>query len=289
MARLNVQGLARQDKQLMSGLKAPPGFTYVSCDLSSGEPTCTAHFSKDKNYYDATFGMVGKAPFYQGNLLKIDDVYLTSASFNPMTKDKMREAFNSRYGTLPFAEQWVIDKEIIKEDAGIKPVRKFNKPLTLGIGYMMGPKKLVTTSYDQGYIINFKDAKGFHEGYWTTYAGVWKLSKLLEAKYNKDKRLINPFGYPLFPDKPYKSLNYYIQSSVSGIVHIIRAKFKAVAPYAVFVTIIHDELIYLVPTHLLAAAKTAMKIVEDSLNRDLKWSVNIRIGWKPGQDMYTAH
>jgi len=289
MARLNVQGLARQDKRLMSALKAPLGYSYVSCDLGSGEPTCTAHFSKDRNYYDATFGMVGKAPFYDGKLLKIDDIYLTSASFSPMAADKMREAFNSRYGTLTFAEQWLTNKEVITKDAGIAPLRKFHKPLVLGIGYCMGPKKLVTTAYDNGYILGFKQAKTFHENYWTTYSAVWKLNKLLEAKYNRDKRLLNPFGYALYPDKPYKSFNYFIQSSVSGIMHVIRAKFAAITPYAQFITIIHDELIYLIPTEKLAEAKDRMKAVEVSLNNDLKWTVNIRIGWTPGKDMYEAH
>ena len=81
--KLNPQGLARKDRALLSAVLPSPGHTFVSCDLSSGEPTCTAHYSQDKNYHDATFGMVGIPPYYAKDVLKIDNLYLTVMSVSP--------------------------------------------------------------------------------------------------------------------------------------------------------------------------------------------------------------
>lgn len=286
MARLNVQALARKDKPLMSALVAPEGYAYVSCDLASGEPTCTSHFSQDKNYHDATFAMVGQAPYYKGDILKIDNLYFTVASVAPTGKDRTKELFHTTWNGKTFAEQWLEDSDVIKN--ADKPWYALHKVLTLGLGYMMGPRKLVATGYDAGHVVPFKIAKGFHEKYWQLFGDVWKLAKLLEAKYNRDGYLVNPFGYRLKPDKPYKALNYFIQSSVSGIMHVLCAKFFAIAPWAEFVTIIHDELIMLVKIVDLPRTREAMKQAEASLNADLKWRVNIRVGWKEGRDMYEA-
>ncbi len=286
MARLNVQGLARKDEALMRGLPAPPGFTYVSCDLSAGEPTVTSHFSQDKNYHDATFNMVGKKPYYDGDLLRIGSIYLMVASVSPIGKDKMRTIFNTTWRGVPFPEAYLENPDIVKD---AEPAwYAIHKVLSLGLSYSMGPRKLVTSAYDAGHVIKFPVAKEFYAKYWTTYPDVHKLGKLLEAKYKRDGYLVNPFGYRLKPNAPYKALNYFIQSSVSGIMHVLCAKFFAIAPWCRFVTIIHDELIMLVPTSRVAEAKLCMQQAEKSLNDNLKWRVNIRVGWAEGKDMYEA-
>ncbi len=285
-ARLNVQGLARKDERLMRGLPAPTGFTYVSCDLRAGEPTCTTHFSQDKNYYAATFGMVGKVPYYEGDVLQIGSIYPMVASVSPIGKDRMREIFNTKFNGVPFPEAFAQDPDLVKNtDPKFYAIHKI---LTLGLGYSMGPRKLVTSAYDAGHIIPFKIAKEFFNQYWSLFPGVAKLGKLLEAKYKRDGYLINPFGYRLLPDKSYKALNYFIQSTVSGIMHVLCAKFFALCPWAVFTTIIHDELIMLVPIGREAEAKELMRQAEDSLNEDLNWRVRMRVGWAEGKDMYEA-
>lgn len=75
MTKLNIQGLARGDKGLMSSMIPPPGHVFVSVDLAAGEPSVSAHYSQDRNYFDACFGMVGKEPYYDGDLLRCDDIH----------------------------------------------------------------------------------------------------------------------------------------------------------------------------------------------------------------------
>ena len=293
-ARLNVQGLSRRLRPLMTTLVARPGHTFVSVDLSSGEPTVTTHFSQDKYYFAATFGMVGKAPYYDAQgVLMIDDIYLMGMSVSPMGKDLMREVstrtFTAKDGKTPlsFAEKWLEDKEYIQKSV-LAVERPFHKILILGLGYSMGPKHMVEAAYKAGYELSLADAKAFFEAYWKLFSGVKTLGKSLQARFKRLGYLVNPFGYRLVPDKDYKALNYFIQSSVSGVMNVLCAKFFAIAPYARFVTIIHDELITEVPDDKLEEVRIAMDKAVDSLNNDLKWSVNIRTGWAVGKSLYEA-
>lgn len=273
-AKLNAQGLARTDTGLMTAMLPDPDCTFVSVDLASGEPTVTTHYSQDANYYDACFGMTGKTPYYCAEgYLKSDDIYLTAASFSPLGRDQVRAAFEESPYNLK-------DR--------LKRIRDLHKVLVLGIGYSMGPKKMVKSCYDKGFDITLKDAKQFYNAYWAWCPKVRELADSLEAKFKREGHLINDFGYRLIPDASYKSLNYWIQSSVSGIVNVLSAKFFAICPEASFVTVIHDELIFSIPTELLSHSKAAMDQAVASLNEDLNWTVKIRVGFKPGRNLYEA-
>lgn len=283
--RLNVQGMARRDSGIMSCILPDPGYIVCSSDAGSGEPTVTSHFSQDKNYYDATFGMVGKEPYYQGKLLKIDDIYLTTMSTSPIGEKKMLDAFNSTYSGTPFAHQWLIDPEKIKKE--LDRDRKAHKILALGLSYGMGPKKMVKQMYDNGYNITLKQARDFFRSYWTTFSGVRKFADALGQQVEQQGYIVNQFGYRLTPE-PHKAFNYFIQSSVSGLFHCYCAKIFSIAPWAKFVTVIHDELIAEVPLDRQDDFRNVIKQATDSLNEDLKWDVKLRFGCVMGDTWYSA-
>lgn len=284
----NVQGLARKERLLMEGLVPPPGCKFASVDLGAGEPSVTAHFSKDPNYYAACFGMVGKEPYYdESGILQIDDIYLMFASVSPLGKDTLRRAFEADWGGLTFAQQWVLDSEVIK--AKLKKTRALHKVLALAIAYGQAPRGMVNFAYDQGHSLKLNDAKTLYAAYWETlFPGVRNLGQALKNQFNTKGYLINPFGYRLVPETDYLALNYFIQSSVSGIMKVLEEKFYAITPEAKFVTCIHDEAIFSIPEHLVDEAKTNMQIAVESLNTDLGWSVKIRTGWAVGNNLYEA-
>ena len=265
-----------------------PDKIVVSADLSAGEPTCTSHFSKDKNYHAATFGMVGEEPYYENGILYIDDIYLMVMSVSPIGRQRMLEVFNSTFNGLTFQQQWKKDPEYIQKRV-LKEERPLHKILTLGLGYAMGPRKLVRSAFEKGYVLKEKVAKDFFRAYWDLFIDVKRLGDALENKFKKQGYLINPFGYRLIPEPSYKCLNYFIQSSVSGIMHVLCAKFFALCPFAEFLTVIHDEVLFEVPKDRLEDARRLFNQAVDSLNDDLKWSVKIRCGFKPGKDWYEAH
>ncbi len=286
MARLNVQGMSRRDVGLMSCILPREGNVVVSADLSAGEPSVSAHFSRDANYYAACFGMVGRAPYYEGDVLYIDDLYLMVASVSPIGKHMMRELFNTRFGSLSFSEQWLFNPDVIKDQ--IKEQRALHKILTLGLGYSMGPKKLVQSAYDKGHVLAPKVARDFFKSYWELFAGVRVLGDRLEQRFKRDGYLVNPFGYRLTPDPSYKALNYFIQSSVSGLINALCAKFFAICPYAEFITVVHDELVFEVPRDKQEEAKHLFYLAVESLNNDLNWTVKIRCGWVVGSNWFEA-
>jgi hypothetical protein len=288
-ARLNPQGLARKDAPLMSAIQPDPGQVFVSCDLSSGEPTCTSHYSQDKNYFDCTFGMVGRAPYYTPTgILKIDNIYLTTMSASPMGSKLMREVFNARYGGRAFAERWLEADFQDQIKAQLKKEYALHKIGALGLSYGMRPRKFQSVAYDAGYTITMQQAEAFYTTYWKLFAGVKAFSDKCAAAFKLRGCLINDFGYRLVPDKAPKAFNYFIQSSVSGILHVICADFFARAPFCTFLLVIHDEVIFSCPKERVEEARAAMKEAEEALNNMLKWRVRVRIGFKAGNNLYEA-
>ena len=255
------------------------GKTIVGIDLVAAEPSITANFSRDPNYRWATVDGVGRAPFYNGDgVLMIDDMYLQVMSVSPLGAEKMREAFAADWNGLSFAEQWVKDAEVIK--TALKKWRQVHKILCLALSYGMQPKKMVKSMYDAGHQITLQQAKDFYAAYWELYKGVAKFSKRLSRQLEIDGYIINPFGYRLTPE-PRLGFNYFIQSSVSGAIHVYTAKLFAAAPYAEFLTIIHDEILCEVPTEKVEEFRLATQRATDSLNDDLNWEVKIRTGFAP--------
>ncbi len=286
---LNVQAMSRREKRLMSGLIADEGKVIVSVDLKAGEPSVIAHFSKDPYYRQAVFGMIGKAPYYDNNnVLLIDDIYLMGMSVSPLGRDRLRDVFHTmKFEGRSFAEQWLINPEVITKNT-LKKDRELHKILILGIGYEMGPTKMVESCFEKGFDITMKDAKGFVKAWWGLMQGVDRLRQSQKHVLIRDKALVNFFGYRLVPDKDYKALNYIIQSSVNGIINALCIKFFDYCKKADFITIIHDEILFSCKQEELEEVKGKFKECLDSLNTDLNWSIPITTGWAVGKDWYEA-
>lgn len=286
VARLNVQGLARRDRRLMECILPESGFRTVSIDLGSGEPTVTSHYSQDPMYRYACFDGVGKTPYYKNGVLMISDLYLKVMSVSPVGREKMADAFkNARFEGRTFAEQWLLNDEVVK--SYFKKERQLHKMLALALGYGMGPTKMIKQAFDNGYIMDMKTARAFYQAYWELFAGVRALADRLARQIKSKGFIVNEFGYRMTPP-PHKGFNYLIQSTVSGIMHAFVAKLMAIAPYARFSTIIHDELVADVPECKVLEFRKAKEEATDSLNRDLGWTVAIRTGFAVGQNWYEA-
>lgn len=285
MARLNVQGLARRSPELVGCILPRPASKVVSMDLSAGEPTVTAHFSRDPNYLHATFEGVGKEPYWKNGVLLIDDIYLMTMSVSPIGRAAMEEAWRDSYDGLSFAKAWALSPDLVK--SRLKKLREIHKMLALALGYGMGPTKMVKQCYDKGFNLALITAKDFYGNYWDLFAGIRRLAKTLQKRLKKDGYIINPFGYRLTPNA-FKALNYFIQSTVSGIMHVFNLKLFTVAHYAEFISVIHDETLADCPIVNLEEFKRHKEEATASLNAELKWSVDIRTGWAIGDNWYEA-
>lgn len=285
MARLNVQGLSRKSESLMKCIISRPGYTLIGSDGVSFEPTVSAHYSRDINYRLATVDMVGKSPYYQKDMLVIDDIYLMVASVFPKFAKQVRDCFNSDFNGHSFSEQWLLDKEVITKGA-LKNIRNMSKVCCLGISYSMGAKKLVLTGQQNGFDISEKDAKQFIKLYWETFPRLKLLGEKLAEQYALRGYLQNEFGYVLYPSAPYKCLNSIIQSTVSGLISALCQVFFSSCSDAIFMFVWHDEIIFEVPDDKLTEVKARYFECIDHINRQLGWSVPIRFNWTEGKTLY---
>jgi hypothetical protein len=284
-ARLNVQGLARQDKGLMTCIIPDPDTVFISIDMTAGEPSVTTHLTRDKMYYYANFGGIGKVPTYKNGVLLIDDIYLMYASVAPIFAEEVKKAFNEKYDGLSFSEQWLKDPEVIK--ARLKRVRKNAKWQALGFAYGLGYKKLKIQAYDQGFNMDEDQCLACYKAYWQLFKGIKEYQNILSQAMEERGWLENPFGFR-YTCPPHTAFNYQIQSSVSSILNWFTSELMERAPYAQFVTIIHDELVAQVPVNMTDEFFKAKEEVVRDINTQLKWSVDLRFGFAVGNNFYEA-
>ena len=267
---INLPALARRDEPFMACWRADPGYSFVSQDVVSLEPSVTAHFSKDKRYRWATVDGIGKAPYYDGTILMIDDVYLMTASQLPPTAHKIREAWDQG-----LFDKWISDPESVKK--ALKSPRNFAKVCALGLGYGMGAKKLQRTCEEAGVVISFKEAKVVKDTYWRLFSGLKTFAEVLEWRCKNDGFIVNPFWYRITPE-PHKAFNAYIQSSASGVLDLYCSILFDEAPWLSFVTIIHDEVVFQCPDDRIKDLPALTDKCTKSLNEALNWTVPIRFG-----------
>lgn len=287
---LNMLAAPRRDKGYMSCLKAPEGRVFISSDLSSGEPTILAEFSRDKTYAYLTVESRGKPPFWQEKQLMLDDLYLSLLSTFPMGKDVMRHLWEKEWPAGGFVDQWLKDPEIIK--ASVKKLRQLSKICCLGLGYGMGATKLMQTLFDNGFDITEKECCAIHRAYWKAFPGVRAFASAQAEKVeNSNGFLVNPFGYAMHCS-PHKALNYTIQSSLNYVINYYIERFLEEMPSALFVATIHDELIATIPMGSVEEAQEAQKraclLLNKHLHEQYGWIFDVSLGFAIGSNLYEA-
>lgn len=280
---LNVQGLARNDIGLMGAILPKPGNVFVGIDIISGEPSITCHLTHDANYFAYTFGMLGKEPYWSGRQLMIDDIYLGFASMCPHLAHKVQEAWRATWPEGTFVQQWMKDPDVIK-DALKKSVRSQAKVAVLGYGYNMGPKKMVTQSYDAGFVVSEADAKASYKAYWKLFSDIKQYADSLVKIREAGKPLYTLFGYRIVCDS-YKAYNAMVQGTLSGLMHYF-TQLMMEQDYARFITIIHDEDVFELPENRLEDFRKHFQKCVDEVNNELQWGVKIRFGFKIGKSLY---
>lgn len=292
MPSLNIQGMPRRIKSLMSSIISDDGHTFVSADLTAGEPTVTAAHVADGNFKLINFGMAGKEPYYSPEgVLLLDDLYIAGGSVHPADKGLVKELFNTRFKGSDFAGQWLDDKEVIKNE--IKAKRSQWKTAMLAMQYGQGAEGMRKQAEKEGIYLSSADAKGFRHAYWNQlFPEVNDFKKALVRRFKERGYLINPFGFKLNPESDHKVMNYFIQSTVTSIMKTIEIDFFKRAPWCYYKATIHDEILFECPDDRLAEAKALYTQVVGDLNKNLmgpmRWKVPVKTGWVEGKNFYDA-
>jgi hypothetical protein len=261
------------------------GMVFISIDQTAGEPSVTTHLTKDKMYRYANFDGIGKKPYYKQGVLMIDDIYLMYASVAPIFQEEVSKAFKESYPAGDFGTQWLKDPEVIK--TRLKRVRKNAKWQALGFAYGLGPKKLKVQAYDNGFRMDDDQCLACYKAYWMLFKGIKEYQKVLSRAMEERGWLQNPFGFR-YTCQPHTAFNYMIQSSVSSILNWFTSELFDRAPYAKFVTIIHDEVLCEVPVTKVEEFERLKEQVAADINAELNWTVDLRFGFAVGKNLYEA-
>ncbi len=275
---INLLALARRDQPYMSCWQPDEGRIFVSCDFSSLEPCITAHFSQDKYYRYATFDGIGILPHFDDNgVLKIDDIYLMTASVMPGVSDTICAFFRDPANCAT----WLSNRDSITGHKIIKPIRAKAKTACLGFGYGMGPKKFAKQAYEAGMNITITEARGMFKAYWELFADLRAFSNKIAAIVKKNGSIVNPMGYRLTPE-PHKAFNAYIQSTASGVLDLFCLDFFERCRDARLIANIHDESVFDIPNAQESIEKCRIAKEESvaELNRTLGWSIPMRMSFQ---------
>lgn len=157
----------------------------------------------------------------------------------------------------------------------------------LGFAYGLGPKKLKVQAYDNGFRMDDDQCLACYKAYWMLFKGIKDYQSLLSNAMEERGWLENPFGFR-YTCQPHTAFNYMIQSSVSSILNWFTSELMERAPYAQFVTIIHDELVAAVSESRIEDYAKAKESVVQDINNRLGWSIDLRFGFAVGKNFYEA-
>ncbi len=278
---LNIQAISRRDKNLMSALLPPEGEVFISSDASSGEPRVITQLTKDKNYRAFTYDMVGKAPYYRGQILMIGDIYLALAAVMPGTAEVIRARFNE--GVF---DKWVSDKDYVL--SVVKKQRTIAKPAELGLSYGMQGKKLARNLTESGHDTTEEEGYAIQRQRELLYPDIMRKAKQLAVAAEKQGCIYSLFGFRVGGVPGRKAFNATIQSSLNGVMALYLQYWLEEAPFLKFVTIIHDELIMSCPIPLVEDARRAKEIAQNRVNEVLCWDVTMDFGFVTGANLYEA-
>jgi DNA polymerase I-like protein with 3'-5' exonuclease and polymerase domains len=281
----NLQAAARSDKPLMTSLLPSPGNVFVSQDLSRGEPTVTAYYTKDNNYRLVNCEMTGRKPYFDGDLLISDDQYLTVGSITPFARPRILELIEQYGGLSGFGDKWLEDPDGLKSP--IKLLRKTLKTSVLALGYGAQPPRIHSRCNEVQCPITMAEATALYEAFWEMYPSVKRYSDWCTKQMRKHGYMYNALGFRCVTE-PRKAYNMLIQSSINGIMSIFIQELNKIYTKASPIAIIHDELITEIKQEDIEEYKKACKEACDNLNKVLEWDIPIRTGFAYGNNLYEA-
>lgn len=203
------------------------------------------------------------------------------ASVCPVFSSEVKKVFGKKEN----CELWLTDPDAVKDK--LKYVRKHCKTWVLAFSYGLGPKKLRIQAYESGIDLTEQDCRDAYMAFWDLFKRIRAFANKLTQLVEKQGYLINPCGFRITPAS-FKAYNALVQSTVSGVMNRFCSLVTELAPWAIFITIIHDEVIYEIPDARLEEFKRVRNLATDRLNDDLRWDVKFRFGWATGANFFEA-
>jgi hypothetical protein len=284
---INVLALCRRVPECASVYLADEGKILLSQDLSGAEPNIMLNYTDDDMLRFFLKEAKGVEPYWDGNTLMTDSMYITYASRNKLGDRLIREAYNRDWDGKNFTQQYIEDADVIKKwlDSKGKAYGLY-KLATLGLFYSLGAKGLIRQVGDYGITLTPDEAKEVWLDFWRMFRGVDEFQKMLRRQLKTYDHITNPFGFKINAE-PHKVLNAFIQSSVSSFLSNLMVELDKFEK-AEYVMTVHDELIYqMYPEDIEDFLKFRDEKLEE-LNNLMGFKYPLELGCVRGNNFYEA-
>ena len=281
---LNIQGTQRNDSLFTKGMTSRDGHVLAELDLVGAEAAVLAHYSQDHRYIFANLTGKNKKPYVDSEgILMIGDPYILLGATSTYHGDEVWKAWKEGINGEPMDDLWIRDPEAVK--SYFKKWRKIWKVLTLGMSYGLGPKSMVVNLNSlHGIKFSAEQARAEFNNYWSLFSGVKAYSDSCSRLFKHNRgRLVNDFGFVVFPKESYAAMNGMIQSSINGIMSLFAAFLREQATYILPQAIIHDALLVSLPENKKEDLLTAKEEAMAEVNKVLRWRVEMLAGCNFGK------
>lgn len=284
---LNMLALCRRDKRCASVYLPEDDEIFISQDISGAEPNVMLNLTHDPMLKFFLKEAKGVAPYWDGDTLMTDSMYITFASRNIVGRTLIKEAYEREWNGKSFSEQYLEDSDVIKKwlDSKGKAYSMY-KMLTLALFYGLGGTGVVRQLGEYGVTLSDQQGKNIYASFWELFSEVSRYQRMLQRALKKVPFLTNPLGFKL-NCKPRNVLNAYIQSFVSSFISNLLFALDTYRK-ATYIMTMHDEIIHSIKEKYIAEYLAFRNEVLSKLNSALGFEFPLELGCTRGRNFYEA-
>lgn len=259
------------------------GQTFVTGNCAL-EPTVQAIVSGDPSLKYCVYDGEGVKPYYDQDLLKIDDVYLTVGSVSELYGEFIRKNINP--------DDWMADKEAVKY--AFKKQRQILKIITLMTLYGSGIENVVSLVAKLAKVqITFKQGQSLVNALWSAFPGLYSFNVRLQNQARRQGHITTCMGFKIMtPDNVVHCiLNYLCQTTAAHVMKMflyqlhlrVQRDYKWARPAVVDV---HDATFWMVKEERVADFRIICEESLNDMNETLKFPINFRFSASIGKTLY---
>lgn len=263
---------------------ADDGYTFFGLDFVALEPTVQAIVSGDPSLKYCVFDGEGVKPYYDQDLLKIDDVYLTVGSVSELYGEFIRKNINP--------DDWMADKEAVKY--AFKKQRQILKIITLMTLYGSGIENVVSLVAKLAKVqITFKQGQSLVNALWSAFPGLYSFNVRLQNQARRQGHITTCMGFKIMtPDNVVHCiLNYLCQTTAAHVMKMflyqlhlrVQRDYKWARPAVVDV---HDATFWMVKEERVPDFRIICEESLNDMNETFKFPINFRFSASIGKTLY---
>lgn len=277
-------------KELTACMQADPGHVLIHWDFRSLEPTVQAQLSGDKLLAYATCHGIGKRPYWQDDMLWIDDIYIAYASKNKMFKEHFMH-WNH--------DEWMENKSAVKERFGYW--RDAWKGVLLSVLYGAQDRSVQKTLFKWTKILYpMSDVSIILNQIEQALPRLFATKKLIEYEAQTKGVIETFFNFPVRFRQPndmsskgkrdHSAFNQVVQTTAAGVMKRLNYEILDSRPTYLkpIIPNLHDAGVWQVPEDRVDDTIAFVEKCLSIINAELQWSIPLVLTYSYGKNLYEA-